>query len=66
MKLCAELVQAVTSHPGTATLVAGVLGTAFASTVPEERPKTLDEWWAWFRDIIRQIGNARHPSLPKV
>jgi hypothetical protein len=65
MKLCAELVQAVASHKAVATLVAGMLWTAFASAVPEKRPKTFDDWWTFFHDIVTQLGNARRTSLPK-
>lgn len=65
MKLCAELVQAVENNKVTVTVVAGAVLTAISSTWPEQRPKTLDDWWNWVRDLVRQIGNSRHPSLPK-
>lgn len=67
MKLCAELVQAVQAHAGVVILCAGAVAVAFASTMPEHRPKTLDDYWAWARDFTRQIASTTRPnSLPKV
>lgn len=59
------LLQYVAAHPGTDTLVLAVIGTAFASTVPEQRPKTLDDFWAWFRDFVHQLANAKRPTQVK-
>lgn len=56
--------QYIVAHPTTCMLIASILGTAFASTLPEKRPKTLDDWWAWFRDLVHQVGNSRRPTIP--
>jgi len=55
----------ISNNPAACMLVVGVIGTAFASTFPENRPKTLDDWWNWARDFVHQVGNARHPTQPE-
>jgi hypothetical protein len=60
-----QLLQYVLAHPATDTIVLGVMGTAFASTFPDQRPKTLDDLWAWIRDFVHQLANAKRPTQPK-
>jgi hypothetical protein len=57
--------QYVLSHPAVLIAVIGFAGTAFSSTLPEKRPKTMDDWWQWARDFVHQIANARRPAPPK-
>lgn len=60
-----ELVkQYVAAHPGTIVFVLGFVATAFASTMPDHRPKTLDDMWSWAREFVRQVSNAKRPTTP--
>jgi len=54
--------QYVVAHSTAIVVAAGFVGTAFASTVPENRPKTLDDLWNWMRDFVHQLSNAKHPT----
>jgi len=56
--------QLILSHKAEDIFAVGFLGTAIASTWPEQRPKTLDEYWAWLRDLVHQLGNAKRPTKP--
>lgn len=49
----------ILEHPAAAVMVLSIVGTAFASTFPENRPKNLDDLWAWISGFVHQIGNAR-------
>lgn len=54
----------IANDPATCMLILGILGTAFASTFPEKRPKTLDDWWSWIRDFVHQLANAKkNPTI---
>ncbi|HKD60531.1 MAG TPA: hypothetical protein VKB47_08725 [Terracidiphilus sp.] len=48
---------------------AGLLLTALVRTAPEQRPKTLDDFYAWFRAALLLFFNmesarGKYPSLP--
>jgi hypothetical protein len=53
------------SHPASDLFALGFLGTAIASTWPDQRPKSLDDWWIWVRDFVHQLGNAKRPTIQK-
>lgn len=55
--------RAIAAHPTECMLIVGILGTAFASTFPEKRPKNLDDWWSWVRDFVHQLANAKRPTI---
>jgi len=59
------LLQFVQVHWASIGVAALFVWTAFASTVPDERPQDLDDLWRWFRDFVRQAGNSHRPMLPK-
>lgn len=40
----------------------GLIVLAGIAMMPEKRPQTLDEWWAWFRNTLQTATPARfHP-----
>lgn len=47
-----------------AIMSAGWAGTAFTSTIPEKCPRTIDDWWAWGREFLHQLSNAKRPTIP--
>ena len=57
-------IQFLLAHQTSALFVLGFVGTAIASTWPDQRPKTLDDWWNWLRDLVHQLGNAKRPTKP--
>lgn len=60
-----QLVQYAIAHSGSLTFALGFAVTAISSTWPEQRPKTLDDFWAWGRDFIHQVSNQRRPTITK-
>lgn len=62
----AQVWKFMADNRATLITIAAFVGTAFASTVPEERPKSLDDFWAWFRDFVHQVGNAKRPTVPQL
>lgn len=56
--------QYIAAHPGTIVFALGFVATAFASTMPDHRPKNLDDLWAWGREFVRQVFNAKRPTQP--
>jgi 3-oxoacyl-ACP reductase-like protein len=58
-----QLIPFLLAHSTAVTVVTGLVGTAFASTFPEQRPKTLDDYWNWARDFVHQIANAKRPTI---
>lgn len=52
----------ILAHPVGSLALSGLVGTAFASTFPEKRPKTLDDYWTWAKDFIHQLTNAKRPT----
>lgn len=53
----------ITAHPAECMLVIGIVGTAFSSTFPERRPKSLDDWWSWVRDFVHQLSSTKRPTI---
>ncbi len=58
------LKQYIIAHPAAIVFAAGFGFTAFASTMPDHRPKTLDDMWTWAREFTRQVSNAKRPTAP--
>lgn len=50
------------AHSTTIVVIVSIVGTAFASTFPDTRPKTLDDLWNWAGDFIHQLANAKRPT----
>jgi hypothetical protein len=59
------MVKFILENKTAIVLGAGWLGSAFVSTLPDQRPKTLDDMWAWGKEFIHQVGNAKRPTQPK-
>lgn len=59
------ILQYAAAHQDALLLAGGFALTAFASTFPEKRPRTLDDLWEWAHSFVTQIGNARRPTIPK-
>jgi hypothetical protein len=59
-----KAIQFLLSHQTGALVVLGYLGSGVASVWPEQRPKTLDDWWNWLRDLVHVLGNAKRPTKP--
>lgn len=57
-----EIWNYVNAHSTTIVLAASILGTAFASTFPENRPKTLDDVWDWMGNFVHQLASVRRPT----
>jgi len=41
-----------------------ILGSAIISCMPQKVPRTLDEWWSWFRSSLQTALPARHNPNP--
>lgn len=55
----------VMHHMTAAGFGSGVLIVALISCLPANRPKTLDQWYAYFRESLQTaIPAARHPQGP--
>lgn len=49
-------------HKATVLFAAAMAFSAVTVTMPEQRPKSLDDFWTWFRDASHQFGNAKIPK----
>ena len=60
-----ELLTLIQQHMTAAGLGSGVLFVALVSCLPVDRPKTLDQWYAYIRESLQTaIPAARHPVNP--
>jgi hypothetical protein len=59
------ILRALAAHPAQFESAAAVLLFAFVSSLPAERPKTLDDWYAYLRESLQSaIPVGRHPVNP--
>lgn len=59
-----SLLQFVSDHFLAVSGAALYLYTAAVSTQRDERPKSADDYYAWFRDFTRMTINAKPGALP--
>lgn len=58
------IIDGFSTHPKLSAALA-VLGIAFASSMPEEYPRTFQDWWAWLRSGLQSsIPIHRFPTQP--
>ena len=60
------ILHALAAHPAQVEGGAAVLLFAFISSLPAQRPKSLDDWYAYFRESLQSaipVGRV-HPVNP--
>ncbi len=56
----------IIQHLTAAGFGGGVLIVAIISSLPPNRPRTLDDWWHFMRESLQTaIPAARHPQSPQ-
>jgi hypothetical protein len=59
------ILHALAAHPAQVEGAGAVLLFAFVSSLPAQRPKTLDDWYAYFRESLQSaIPVGRHSANP--
>lgn len=61
-----EIFEFVVAHWGVIAVVCAMVATAVTVTMPETRPTTADDWYAWLRDAVHQFANMRDARRPQV
>jgi hypothetical protein len=63
------IAEHIAAHWVVYSTAAVALGASTISCMPERFPRTLDEWWSWFRNSLQTSLPARHgqpsPAAPQ-